>query len=139
MNMKSIMAASSKVLGVKKQEISQDGPSGSTGLLPKEKTIDISNVRVRTNVYESIIGNFPNKKVVNNKSNTVNTLDESDDIEDKVQSLVERLSSLLVEAKTVIAELTSCGSIGVGPVKPLKKKKRLKFTKDGYTKINKRN
>lgn len=58
-------------------------------------------------------------------------LSEAERLEEKLTSLVERLAILLKEAKVVMNEMTSTGSIGVGTQTNLfatkkKKKKKLK-------------
>jgi len=52
-----------------------------------------------------------------------NQLEEAELLEQKVQSLVERLKSLLAEAKNVLQEMTTVGSLGTGPQKKMMLKK----------------
>jgi hypothetical protein len=56
----------------------------------------------------------------------VQYLNEAKVAEDKLMSLVERLTSLIKEARQVMTEMTSAGMIGVGPQTNLLKKKRRK-------------
>ena len=53
-------------------------------------------------------------------------------LKERLESLVENLKSLLKEARTVMEELTSAGSIGGPNFAPVKKKKK----KDGSCKDN---
>mgnify|MGYP003143842542 FL=1 len=48
-----------------------------------------------------------------------NQLEEAKLLEQKVQSLVERLKSLLAEAKNVLQEMTTVGSLGTGTQKKM--------------------
>tara|TARA_R100001440_G_scaffold59142_1_gene78956 strand:- start:213 stop:671 length:459 start_codon:yes stop_codon:yes gene_type:complete len=60
------------------------------------------------------------------KPAVVEKVEESDQaklLEQKVQDLVERLKSLLKEAKTVLQEMTTVGSLGVGTQKKLMMRK----------------
>ena len=52
-----------------------------------------------------------------------NQLEEAELLEQRVQSLVERLKSLLAEAKNVLQEMTTVGSLGTGPQKKMMLKK----------------
>tara|TARA_R100001460_G_scaffold12725_3_gene29071 strand:+ start:34561 stop:35031 length:471 start_codon:yes stop_codon:yes gene_type:complete len=50
-------------------------------------------------------------------------ISEAELLEQKIQDLVERLKSLLGEAKDVLQEMTTVGSLGVGPQKKMSLKK----------------
>jgi len=52
-----------------------------------------------------------------------NQLEEAELLEQKVQSLVERLKSILVEAKNVLQEMTTVGCLSTGPQKKMMLKK----------------
>tara|TARA_R100001460_G_scaffold10430_8_gene24718 strand:+ start:2418 stop:2813 length:396 start_codon:yes stop_codon:yes gene_type:complete len=51
-----------------------------------------------------------------------NSIDEAQLLKEKVESLVERLKSLIIEAKEVVNEMVTTGMIGAGPMKKKKKK-----------------
>jgi hypothetical protein len=53
------------------------------------------------------------------KPEVVQDLTEAERLQEKISSLVERLTMLLKEAREVMSEMTSTGSIGVGPQKSL--------------------
>ena len=73
-------------------------------------------------------------KIVNESEvvNEPNQLGEAELLEQRVKSLVERLKELLAEAKTVLQEMTTVGSIGVGPQKKMKPKKYGKVITSAY-------
>jgi len=87
------------------------------------------------------------------ESEDVSQLEEADLLEQKVQSLIERLKSILIEAKSVLQEMTTVGSLGTPPQKkmmlkkteyPPKMSKSLAYAKKitssyGSRKSNKRN
>lgn len=100
------------------------------------KMDDISKVKVPNSFIDMVLGNKP--KLVESKvvevEDDVEDLDEARILEEKINSLVSRLASLLKEAKEVMAEMTTVGMIGTNQKFSLKKKK-----KNGPAKANSRN
>lgn len=100
------------------------------------KMDDISKVKVPNSFIDMVLGNKP--KLVESKvvevEDDVEDLDEARILEEKINSLVSRLASLLKEAKEVMAEMTTVGMIGTNQKFSLKKKK-----KNGPAKTNSRN
>ena len=113
---------------------------------PKTKDY-VPDIRVVDDVPEDFISLIIDGKAPEKKKKTISIQEQKAEeiepnYEDKVQSLISRLSDLLKEAKEVLTEMTGSptmvGHLGVnmaGPQKdPLKKKKK----KHGHLKLNTR-
>ena len=101
---------------------------------------DLKNVVVPDSLIENVINfskNIPEKKkeIIEEAVEVEEERVDEAAITNKVSDLVSKLSLLLQEAKTVIAEMTSCGMIGTNQKFVLGKKGK----KNGPNKVTKRN
>lgn len=82
---------------------------------------NIKNVKVPESMVESILGFATGKE-----EQPVERVDEAVVVENKISDLVKRLSSLLVEAKQVLAEMCTGTTTGMLATNTAKKKKVIK-------------
>lgn len=151
-DMKKLLALSEGILAgttdVKEVALSrkQDNPSS-----PARPVINVKDVEVPDTYVQSIIS-FATASHLNEQQDEAplqeDSLSEAQRLEEKMQSLVERLLELIREAKGVMTEMTSTGSFSFGAGKklmfkrqkgayPPKAAKPFKVKKNGSTKINK--
>jgi hypothetical protein len=101
--------------------------------LVPDSTPDISKVQLDDSIVESLINGKSilvkqASKPVSQKIKAIQPKQEQKSVEE----LVEELSDLIVRAKTLITEMTTCGSIGVATIEPTetpkqKAKKKIKM------------
>ena len=118
---------------------------------PAKPILDVGDVEVPDDYVNSILsfaGASPLNEQKNEEPLQEDSLSEAQRLEERMQSLVERLSELLKEAKVVMSEVTSTGCLGATLEKklmvkrqsdayPPKSAKPFKVRKNGSTKINK--
>ena len=97
---------------------------------PKHIDNGIQHIEVSDSMINAILESSKSKVEEQPTPAPKQDLTEAQKLEERMTSLVERLTGLLKEAKQDMAEMTSTGSIGVGVqtnlLAPKKKKKRKK-------------
>ena len=85
----------------------------------QQKAPDVPKVKITDDFLRTILESTVHKEVetVEEPKEEIN---EQQIMEKKLSDLVQKLTSLLGEAKSVINELTTCGMIGVGKAKGFK-------------------
>ena len=151
-DMKKLLALSEGILAettdVKEVALSrqQDNPSS-----PARPVIDVKDVEVPDTYVQSILSLakvLPLNEQQDKAPLQEDSLSEAQRLEEKMQSLVERLLELIREAKGVMTEMNGTGSLSFGAGKklmfkrqngayPPKAAKPFKVKKNGSTKINK--
>ena len=151
-DMKKLLALSEGILAettdVKEVALSrqQDNPSS-----PARPVIDVKDVEVPDTYVQSILSlakALPLNEQQDEAPLQEDSLSEAQRLEERMKSLVERLLELIKEAKGVMTEMTTVGSLGTGVGKklmfkrqngayPPKAAKPFKVKKNGSTKINK--
>tara|TARA_R100001377_G_scaffold85314_1_gene71566 strand:- start:2970 stop:3434 length:465 start_codon:yes stop_codon:yes gene_type:complete len=151
-DMKKLLALSEGILAgttnVKEVALSrqQDNPSS-----PARPVIDVKDVEVPDTYVQSILSLakvLPLNEQQDKAPLQEDSLSEAQRLEEKMQSLVERLLELIREAKGVMTEMNSTGNFSFGEGKklmfkrqngayPPKAAKPFKVKKNGSTKINK--
>ena len=121
---------------------------------PARAIVDVQGVEVSDSYVDSIL-NFAKSSSLNEQSTEKpripvkkSSLLEAQKLEEKMQSLVERLLKLIREAKGVMTEMTATGNVGMSVGKnlmskckksayPPKPAKSFKVKKNGSTKTHK--
>lgn len=143
---KSFLSMMDAVDGILNQKKKVDEPvaqskSQLNPFLGGKVTSDIKDIKVPDQLVENIISfatKTPAKKVIEktevSEPIVEEKLSEVEILEERMTSLIAQLTSLLKEAKEVMNEMTTVGTIGTNQKFTLKKK-----AKDGLNKTNKRN
>lgn len=140
-----MIAFSERMLAGMGQPESQKGESAPPQPVRTDETFmkpgeGLQNVEVPDNYLNAILGfskvleasETPSEKEVKAVAEpvakpVVEDLTEAQRLEERITSLVERLTVLLREAKEVIREMTSTGSIGTGVQKSLGMKRPVEY------------
>jgi len=124
------MASKTKdLLSITENILSNSQPAKEVVVRNPELDDGLKAVKVPDAFVENIIGfsgRLNEGETVSYKEKPVQYLNEAKLAEERIVSLVERLKSLIVEAREVMQEMTSVGMLGVGPQTNLLKKKKRK-------------
>jgi hypothetical protein len=151
-DMKKLLALSEGILTETPEvkEVALSKPQGDP-MAPSKPILDVEDVNVPDSYVESILsfaGAMPLNEQQEEEPLQEDSLSEAQRLEERMQSLVERLLELIKEAKGVMTEMTSTGCLGTGVGKklmlkrqsdayPPKSAKPFKVKKNGTTKTHK--
>jgi len=133
-----LLAISESIFATKENPPKENPPKETPWSAPV-KDDGLRSVEVSDSFMDQVLGfagSINESKEVAKPSKPPQALDEAKILKERLESLVGRLKSLIIEAKEVIGEMTTTGCLGVGPVTTLTITKKKKGKKRGFSKTN---